>query len=86
MYIYIYLERLLCLSIIATLILRQLLGGDLDGIKNKILVPLVGKLSESQENKEFQIIFLDRLHKKCPYTVPWYPVRQPTMSDDQYLL
>jgi len=28
--------------------------------------------------------FLDRLHKKCPYTVPFFPKRQPGMDNKQY--
>ncbi|CAF4967070.1 unnamed protein product [Rotaria sp. Silwood1] len=78
-------ERLLCLSILATLILAQLLGGDLTDIKTEIFLPLIGILSQNQRHKEFRIIFLDRLHKKCPYTVPLYPKRQSTMNDKQYL-
>ncbi|CAF5051790.1 unnamed protein product, partial [Rotaria sp. Silwood1] len=35
-------ERLLCLSILATLILAQLLGGDLTDIKTEIFLPLIG--------------------------------------------
>lgn len=70
---------------IASLIFNQLLGSDLDDVKTRILLPLVGLLSENQQHKEFRVIFLDRLHKKCPYTVPYYPKRQPTMSDKQYL-
>ncbi|CAF3819767.1 unnamed protein product [Rotaria sp. Silwood1] len=78
-------KRLLCLSILATLILAQLLGGDLTDIKTEIFLPLIGILSQNQQHKEFRIIFLDRLHKKCPYTVPLYPKRQSTMNDKQYL-
>ncbi|CAF0823731.1 unnamed protein product [Rotaria sordida] len=78
-------ERLLCLSMLATLILAQLLGGDLNDIKTEIFLPLIGILSRNQQHQEFRIIFLDRLHKKCPYTVPLYPKRQSTMNDKQYL-
>ena len=78
-------ERLLCLSILATSILAQLLGGDLTDIKNEIFLPLVGNISELPRHVEFRVIFLDRLHKKCPYTIPYYPQRQPTMTDGQYL-
>lgn len=69
---------------VASLIFNQLLGGDLDDVKTKILLPLVGLLSGNQQHKEFRVIFLDRLHKKCPYTVPLYPKREPTMTDKQY--
>lgn len=69
----------------ASLVFNQLLGGDLDDVKTRILLPLVGLLSEDQRHIEFRTIFLDRLHKKCPYTVPYYPKRQPTMSDKEYL-
>jgi hypothetical protein len=79
-----FLERLLCLSMIASLIFNQLLGSDLTDIKTEIFLPLVGLLSENQQQKEFRIIFLERLHKKCPYTIPYYPERQPTMDDKQY--
>lgn len=82
---FISLERLLCLSILATSILAQLLGGDLTDIKNEIFLPLVGNISELPRHVEFRVIFLDRLHKKCPYTIPYYPKRQPTMTDGQYL-
>lgn len=80
-----YLERLSCLSILATLILAQLLGGDLNDIKTEILLPLIGKISENPHHKEFGTIFLYRLYKKCPYTVPYYPKRQANMDDRQYL-
>jgi len=77
-------ERLLCLSLLASDILRQLLGADLTEIKAEIFLPLVGNFSAHERHQEFRIIFLDRLHKKCPYTVPFYPKRQPTMTDKQY--
>jgi hypothetical protein len=80
----IYIERLLCLSMLATLIFNQLLGGDLNDVKTEIFLPLIGILSENQKHKEFRVIFLERLHKKCPYTVPFYPKRQPTMTDKDY--
>ena len=83
--LWIILERLLCLSILATLILAQLLGGDLNDIKTEIFLPLVGILSENEQHKEFSTIFLERLYKKCPYTIPSYPERKPTMNDRQYL-
>ncbi|CAF5009966.1 unnamed protein product [Rotaria sp. Silwood1] len=38
-------ERLLCLSMLASLILSQLLGGDLNDIKTEIFLPLIGILS-----------------------------------------
>ncbi|CAF3977248.1 unnamed protein product, partial [Rotaria sp. Silwood1] len=41
-------ERLLCLSMLASLILSQLLGGDLNDIKTEIFLPLIGILSRSQ--------------------------------------
>lgn len=69
---------------IASLIFNQLLGGDLDDTKTRILLPLVVLLSGNPQHQEFRVIFLDRLHKKCPYTVPYYPKRQPTMNDKQY--
>ncbi|CAF5016763.1 unnamed protein product, partial [Rotaria sp. Silwood1] len=78
-------ERLLCLSMLATLILAQLPGRGLTDIKTEIFLPLIGILSQNQRNQEFRIIFLDHLHKKCPYTVPFYPKRQPNMNDKQYL-
>ena len=81
----IYLERLFCLSMLATLILAQLLGGDLNDIKTKIFLPLIGILSEHSLCKEFSTIFLERLYKKCPYTIPCYPEQTQTMSDQQYL-
>ncbi|UJR22502.1 hypothetical protein I4U23_025554 [Adineta vaga] len=77
-------ERLLCYSLISTLVLRQLLGGDLNDVKTRVLLPLIGKLSSDPQHKEFKIIFLDCLHKKCPYTVPLYPQRKPNMSDSEY--
>lgn len=70
---------------IASLVFNQLLGGDLDDVKTRILLPLVGLLSENQRHQEFRTIFLDRLHKKCPYTVPYYPKRQSNMNDGEYL-
>jgi hypothetical protein len=70
---------------LASLIFNQLLGDDLTTIKTEIFLPLVGQMSENQQHKEFSIIFLDRLHKKCPYTVPYYPKRQSNMTDQQYL-
>ncbi|CAF1679137.1 unnamed protein product [Rotaria magnacalcarata] len=78
-------ERLLCLSIVATLILAQLLGGDLNDIKTEIFLPLISMISKDPQHKEFGTIFLGRLHKKCPYTVPYYPIRQSHMNDKQYL-
>jgi hypothetical protein len=83
-YLVISIERLYCLSRLALLILDQLLGGDLTAIKSDIFLPLVGAVSEHKKHPEFRIIFLDRLHKKCPYTVPFYPKRQPSMDDKQY--
>ncbi|CAF3578905.1 unnamed protein product, partial [Rotaria sp. Silwood1] len=38
-------ERLLCLSMLASLILSQLLDGDLNDIKTEIFLPLIGILS-----------------------------------------
>ncbi|CAF3387404.1 unnamed protein product [Rotaria socialis] len=78
-------ERLLCLSIVATLILAQLLGGDLNDIKTEIFLPLISTISKDSRHTEFGTIFLGRLYKKCPYTVPYYPIRQPHMNDKQYL-
>jgi hypothetical protein len=69
---------------LATLILAQLLGGDLNDIKTEIFLPLVGILSERPPHKVFTTIFLERLYKKCPYTIPCYPERQPTMNDKEY--
>ena len=69
---------------LATLILSQLLGGDLNDIKTEIFLPLVGKISEHPSHKEFTIIFLERLYKKCPYTIPCYPEKKPTMNDTEY--
>lgn len=65
--------------------MAQLLGGDLTDIKQEILLPLIGFISERAEHKEFQVIFLDRLYKKCPYTVPCYPQQKPGMTTEQYL-
>ncbi len=70
---------------LATSILAQLLGGDLSPMQSEVFLPLVDSLSRSPQFKEFRCIFLDRLHKKCPYTIPLYPKRQPTMDDRQYL-
>jgi hypothetical protein len=69
---------------LASLILAQLLGGDLNDMKTKIFLPLVAILSEQPQHKEFTIIFLERLHKRCPYTIPCYPERKPEMNDKQY--
>jgi len=70
--------------LLATNIFSQLLGGDLNDVKTDIFLPLIGIFSENQKHKEFRIIFLEHLHKKCPYTVPFYPKRLPTMTDKQY--
>jgi GLE1-like protein len=70
---------------LAMLIYAQLLGGDLTDIKTEIFLPLVGDISALPRHVEFRVIFLDRLYKKCPYTIPYYPKRHPTMSDKQYL-
>ncbi|CAF0894137.1 unnamed protein product [Adineta steineri] len=77
-------ERLLCLSMFAKLILRQLLGGDLDDKKTETLLPLICDIAENKDQKEFCIIFLDCLHKQSPYTVPLYPERTSTMNDIEY--
>ncbi|CAF3532030.1 unnamed protein product [Adineta steineri] len=79
-------ERLLCLSMLAKLILRQLLGGDLDDKKTEVLLPLIRDINENKEQTEFRIIFLDCLHERCPYTVPLYPERTATMDDIKYKL
>jgi hypothetical protein len=68
---------------LTSLIFNQFLGGDLTDAKTKIFLPLVGQLSANQQQKEFRIIFLDRLHKQCPYTIPMYPKRESTMNDKE---
>ena len=80
-----FLERLLCLSMLANLILRQLLGSDLTDIKTEIFLPLIIKCSANPQQKEFSDIFLEHLYKKCPYTVPYYTEHDPNMTNEQYL-
>ena len=82
---YLHQERLFCLSKLATFIVAQLLGGDLDHTKTEIFLPLIRIISENQNCKEFQTIFLDYLHKKCPYTIPCYPKKESAMSEEEYL-
>ncbi|CAF0996603.1 unnamed protein product [Adineta steineri] len=53
-------ERLLCLSMLATFILRQLPRGDLDDAKTEILLQLILDITDSKQQKEFRVIFLDR--------------------------
>jgi len=66
-----------------TLIFKQLLGSDLTDTKTEIFVPLIGILSAHEKHKEFCTIFRDRLYKTCPYTLPFYPKTQPTMTEKQ---
>jgi hypothetical protein len=83
--IFIILERLACLIILTKVILGQLRGNDLTEIRSAVLVPLISAVSGSIENKEFQTIFLEQLHQMCPYTVPYYPKCESTMTNEQYL-
>lgn len=78
------LERLCALARLSALILEQLLGGDLNDVKTEIFLPLVTDVSKDPRNHEFATIFLYQLYKRCPYTIPSYPERDPTMTDDQY--
>jgi len=77
-------ERLLCLSRLATLIFKQLLDSDLTDTKTEIFVSLIGIISANEKHKEFCTIFRDHLYKICPYTIPFYPKPQPTMTEKQY--
>jgi hypothetical protein len=85
------LERLACLTILTKVILGQLRGNDLTEIRSEVLLPLISAVSGSIENKEFQTTFLEHLHQMCPYTVPYYPKYESTMTnekqdDTQYFL
>lgn len=80
-----FLERLRCLSMLANLILRQLLGSDLTDIKTEVFLPLIIKCSGNPQQKEFSDIFLEHLYEKCPYTVPYYPEHDSNMTNEQYL-
>lgn len=70
---------------LSNLILRQLLGGDLTDVTTEVFIPLITKCGANPQQKEFSTIFLEHLHKKCPYTVPCYPEHDPNMSNEQYL-
>ena len=78
------LERLACLSSLATGVLAQLLGGDFTDTKTEIFLPLISRVSEHAKHKEFVTIFLHRLHDKCPYTLPMYPERVDGMDENDY--